>query len=452
MAIKTDRRQFLQRSVQGGLGATLAMSGLASPRKATAASDTVVLGFIGVGGRGTEVLRMFLERPDVDMAYVCDVNSQRRLKAAQAVETATGRKPTAVDDLRRVLDDKHVDGVVVATPDHWHALATVMACQAGKDVYVEKPATQNIWEGRKAVEAARKYQRVVQVGMQNRSSSYGVSAREHVQSGKLGDVHLVRVYNMFLRERFQKMPDAPTPDGMNWEMWLGPAAARPYNPTSYKNWLYFWDFSSGFFDDAVHQLDFARMVIDKKLPTSVHHAGGNLSFKDDVEPPDSTLATFDYGSLNIIVEQTWWTPYMVKTPESVRQSETAYPDWYPFNGMKVEIFGTKGMMILGRHGAGWQLFDQNGQKIGQDKQTHAKIQAAHIGNYVECIRSRKRSNADIEDGHISASLGHMANISYRLGNRKLNYDAATETFGNDREANHYLKRTYREPWVIREQV
>ena len=194
MAIKTDRRQFLQRSVQGGLGATLAMSGLASPRKAAAASDKVVLGFIGVGGRGTEVLRMFLERPDVDMAYVCDVNSPRRLKAAQAVETASGRKPTAVDDLRRVLDDKHVDGVVVATPDHWHALATVMACQAGKDVYVEKPATQNIWEGRKAVEAARKYQRVVQVGMQNRSSSYGVTARERVQSGKLGDIHLARVY------------------------------------------------------------------------------------------------------------------------------------------------------------------------------------------------------------------------------------------------------------------
>jgi predicted dehydrogenase len=452
MTTKTGRRQFLQRGVRGGLGATLAMSGLALPRKITAASDKVVLGFIGVGGRGSFLLSMFLQRPDVEIAYICDVARERRDKAVAAVEATAGDPPKAVEDLRRVLDDRHVDGVVVATPDHWHALATVMACQAGKDVYVEKPATQNIWEGRKAVEAARKYQRVVQVGMQNRSSTYGASARELVKSGKLGDVHLVRVYDMFSRQRFQKAPDGTAPDGFNWDLWLGPAAARPFNPSCRKNWDFFWDFSSGFFDEVVHQLDFARMVIDKPFPNSVLHAGGNLAFKDDVEPPDTTLATYEYDTLTLMVEQTWWTPYMVKTPESVRQSDTAYPDWYPFNGMKVEIFGTKGMMILGRHGAGMQLFDQNGQKIEQEKQTHGKMQAAHIGNYIDCIRTRKRPNADIEDGHISASLGHMANISYRVGNRKLKFDAATETFVNDAEANRYLKRAYREPWVIRDRV
>jgi hypothetical protein len=199
-------------------------------------------------------------------------------------------------------------------------------------------------------------------------------------------------------------------------------------------------------------MDFARMVVDKPFPNSVMHAGGNLAFKDDVEPPDTTLATFEYDTLTFMVEQTWWTPYMVKTPESIRQSETIYPDWYPFNGMKVEIYGAEGMMILGRHGAGMQLFDQHGQKIEQEKQTHAQMQAAHIGNYIDCIRTRKRPNADIEHGHISASLGHMANISYRVGNRKLKFDAATETFVGDAEANRYLKRTYREPWVIREKV
>ena len=143
------------------------------------------------------------------------------------VEAATGREPKAVEDLRRVLDDRQVDGVVVATPDHWHALATVLACQAGKDVYVEKPATQSVWEGRKAVEAARKYNRVVQVGMQNRSSTYGATAREHVRSGKLGDIHLVRVYNMLGRAPLHKGPDTPTPDGLNWDMWLGPARNAP---------------------------------------------------------------------------------------------------------------------------------------------------------------------------------------------------------------------------------
>jgi predicted dehydrogenase len=417
-----------------------------------AASDKVVIGFIGVGGRGSFLLSVFLQRPDVEIAYICDVARERREAGVKMVEAATGRQPKAVEDLRQVLDDRHVDGVVVATPDHWHALATVMACQAGKDVYVEKPATQNIWEGRKAVEAARKYHRVVQVGMQNRSSTYGATAREHVRSGKLGDIHLVRVYNMLGRARLQKGLDTVTPDGLNWDMWLGPAPQRPFNTAYRRNWYYFWDYGSGFFDDAVHQFDFARMVIDKGFPNSVHHAGGNLSFKDDAEPPDTTVATYQYDSLTIVLEQTWWTPYMLKTPEAIRQSETAYPDFYPFNGMKVEIFGTQGMMILGRHGAGWQLFDQNGQKIEQEKQTHGKMQAAHIGNYIECIRTRKQPNADIEHGHISASCGHIANISYRLENRRLNFDAATETFVNDEEANRYLKRTYREPWVIPEQV
>jgi len=341
---------------------------------------------------------------------------------------------------------------VVATPDHWHALATVMACQAGKDVYVEKPATQNIWEGRKAVEAARKYQRVVQVGMQNRSSSYGAAAREYIQSGKLGDVHLVRVYDMLGRPRFQKLANAPTPAGLNWDMWLGPAVLRPYNPSTYKNWLYSFDFSSGFFDEAVHQLDFARMVFGKGLPNSVYHSGGNLSFNDGVETPDTSIATFQYDSMTLIVEQTWWTPYMVKTPDAIRQSETEYPNWYPFNGMKVEIYGTSGMMILGRYGGGYVLYDQDGRKIRQEKQPFAKIQALHFGNFVDCIRTRKRPNADIEDGHISATFGHMANISYRLGNRQLKFDAANECFINDQEADHLLRRSYREPWAIHDLV
>jgi predicted dehydrogenase len=445
---KTDRRQFLQRSVQGGLGATLAMSSLASPRKAAAASDKVRLGFIGLGGRGTFVLNLFLQRPDVEVAYVCDVFGEHRARASKAVESATGRKPKSVDDLRRVLDDPQVDAVYVATPDHWHALATIMACQASKDVYVEKPASQSIWEGRKMVEAARRYNRVVQVGMQNRSSTYAASARARIQSGKLGDIHLVRVNCMIERTRLDEIPDTPTPEGMNWDLWLGPAPKRPYNSKWYKNWLYFWDFSSGLKADTVHQLDLMRAVLGLSYPSSVHSAGGNLAFHDAVEVPDTTVATYKYDNLTMAMEEAWWTPYLKKTPEPVRQSETVFPDWYPFNGTKVEIYGTKGMMLLGRHGGGWQIYDQDGQKVDQDKETHAKVQAAHVGNFVDCIRSRKRPNADIEEGHISATLCHMTNISTRLGNRVLNFDATTESFINDQEANRYLKRSYREPWVV----
>jgi predicted dehydrogenase len=303
------------------------------------------------------------------------------------------------------------------------------------------------------VEAARKYNRVVQVGTQNRSSSYGRSARALIQSGKLGDIHLVRVFNMFSRPRFERTSAAPTPEGMNWDIWLGPAPDRPYTPLWFKDWLYFWDFSGGLTEgDAVHQLDLARMVIGKEFPRSVYHAGGNLSLKDGAEVPDTSLVTYEYDGLTLVLEQTWWAPYMKKTPESIRQSEVLFPQWFPFNDSVIQIYGTNAMMLLGRHGGGWQLFDLDGQKVGRDKQTHQKMQEAHVGNFVECARSRNRPNADIEIGFISTAMCHLANISYRVGNRKLEFNADTGTFVNDREADRYLKRSYREPWVVPEKV
>jgi predicted dehydrogenase len=451
--MKTNRRRFLERTVQGGIGATVAMSGLAPAAKPVAASDKVVIGIIGMGGRGTEVCKIYARRPDVEVAYVCDVHPGRCERGAQTVEKVTGKRPKMVSDFRTILDDHSVDGIYTPTPHHWHGLITILACQAGKDVYVEKPACHNIWEGQKMVEAARKYNRVVQLGTQNRSSSYGKSARELIKSGQLGDLHLVRVFNMFDRSRFVKPPDAPPPEGMNWDMWLGPAPQRPYNDAWFKDWVYFWDFSGGLVeDDAIHQLDLARMVFDRGYPKSVHHAGGNLSFHDDAEVPDQSMVTYEYDGMTLLLEQSWWAPYMKKTPEFIRENESLYPDWFPFNGTLVQLCGTKGMMLLGRHGGGWQLFDKDGQKIAQDKQTHIKMQEAHVENYVECIRSRKRPNADIEIGFVSSAICHLANISYRVGNRKLEFDASTGTFINDPEANRYLKRVYRDPWVVPEKV
>jgi predicted dehydrogenase len=451
--MKTNRREFLERSVQGTIGATLTMSRLGGTPAIAAASDKVVIGVIGSGERGVFLTGLFAQRPDVEVAYVCDVHPGRREDGVKAVEEVTGKKPKAVGDFRTLLDDRRVDAVVNATPHHWHALATILACQAGKDVYVEKPACHNIWEGRKMVEAARKYNRVVQLGTQNRSSSYGKSARELIQSGKLGDLHLVRVFNMFCRAPVKRAPNTPLPEGMNWDIWLGPAPQRPFSKTWFEDWVYFWDFSSGLIgDDAVHQLDLARMVIGREYPKSVHHAGGNLSFHDDAEVPDTSLVTYEYDGLIFVLEQTWWAPYMKKTPESIRQSEVLFPEWFPFNDSVIQIYGAKGMMLLGRQGGGWQLFDVDGKKIAQDKQTHQKMQEAHVGNFVECIRSRNRPNADIEVGFVSTAICHLANISYRLGNRKLEFDAKTGTFVNDQEADRYLKRSYREPWAVPEQV
>ena len=224
----------MERSVQGGVAAALGVAGIGTAVKAAASSDQVVVGVMGVGGRGTFLTQEFASRPDVEIAYVCDVDRRKFPKAVKVVEDAKGKTPKTVGDFRRMLEDKSVDAIVCATPDHWHGLATVMACQAGKDIYVEKPASHDIWEGQKMVEAARKYKRVVQVGMQNRSSSYGRAARELIQSGKLGSVHLVRVYNMLNRTPVERTPDTAPPEGFDWDMWLGPGPLRLYNPMYFR--------------------------------------------------------------------------------------------------------------------------------------------------------------------------------------------------------------------------
>ena len=445
------RRGFLDRSIKGGLGAALEVATMRTPLKAVAPSDKVVVGIMGVGIRGAFLTQLFAQRPDVEIAYVCDVDDKKAELAAKAVQEKKGKAPAAVGSFEHILEDSDVDALVCATPDHWHSLATVLACQVGKDVYVESPASHNIWEGRKMVEAARKYNRVVQVGMQDRSSSYSATARQLIQSGRLGTIHLVSIYNMMTRGPLENAPDSLPPAGFDWAMWLGPAATRPYNPKYFQR--VYWDFSGGnITEEGVHQLDLARWVMGASYPKSVHHAGGKFFFKDSAEIPDTSLVTYTYDDLTLIFQQAWWTPYMSKLPDNVRESTTKFPDWYPFAGTRTEIYGSEGMMILGRDGGGWQQFDRKGRKVASDKQTFAAMQVAHLDNFISCIRSRKRPSADVEDGHISAALCHMANISYRVGDRKLVIDSGNETFGGDNEANHYLRRTYREPWVIPENV
>jgi len=446
-----NRRSFLDQGIKGGLAVAMGAAGIRAVPRPVPPSDKVVIGVMGVGGRGTALTGFFADRPDVEIAYVCDVYTKRWAGAVKVVEEKKGKTPHPVGDFRRILEDKNVDAMVCATPDHWHCLASILACQAGKDIYVEKPASHSIWEGRKMVQAARQYRRVVQLGMQNRSASYCASAREAVRSGKLGSVHLVRVYNMLNRDPVVKVPDSAPPEGFDWDMWLGPGPLRPYNPKYFQR--VFWDFNGGLMtDDGVHQMDLARAVIGVRFPKTAHHSGGKLFFQDIAETPDTSIVTYEYDGLQLVFEETAWTPYMGKIPPNVRESTTQFPDWYPFIGTRIEIHGRDGMMILGRHGGGWQLFDRDRQKLATDKQPFAAVQAAHVGNFIECIRDRKTPNADAEEGHVSAAICHMANISYRLGNRKLSFDSVQEHFGDDREANQYLKRTYRAPWVVPEKV
>lgn len=444
---RISRRRFLKNSVRGVMGAYAGTLALGATRSLSAASanEKIIFGLIGCGGRGSSLLRTFSERREVEFAYLCDVDARRGGGLVRGVKSRQGRAPKRVSNLRRVLEDKDVDAVIVATPDHWHGLATVQACQAEKDVYVEKPPSHNIWEGRKIVEAARRYKRVVQCGTQNRSAPYVHKALEYIKGGKLGKIPFCKVFNLKSGGPFHMQPDSKQPDEIDWDTWLGPTPKRPYNARiQHGGWHAYWDFSGGdMADDGIHQLDIARWLVGKDYPKGVHCSGGNLAFDDDREVPDTQAVTYDFDGLVMTFELTQWAPYMSKTPGSIRGSDS-FPYW-PQNATRVEFYGTKELMIIGRHGGGWQVFTGGGKVIAQEYGRAGD--APHRDNFLACIRSRKLPSADIEEGHRSAILVHLGNICCRLGGRKLAFDGKTERFVGDEEANRLLKRTYRKPFV-----
>ncbi|HIE51298.1 MAG TPA: twin-arginine translocation signal domain-containing protein [Armatimonadetes bacterium] len=441
-----NRRQFLKTS----LGAAVAAGTAPFAPGTLGANEKFVVGVMGVGGRGRHLAGELARRPEVEIAYVCDVDSRLFSKILPTVERLQGKRPQTTMDFRRILDDRDVDVLFIATPDHWHALPTILACQAGKDVYVEKPIAHNVWEGRKMVEAARKYKRIVQVGTQNRSAPYVQAAVEYLRSGKLGEVHLVRVLNMKKRPSIGHKKDEPVPPGVDYDMWLGPAPKRPFNPNRFHYaWHWFWDYSGGdIVNDGVHQMDIARWLIGRRYPQSIYATGGKFFFDDDQETPDTQHVLYDYDRLTMTFELTLWTPYLKKTPWDFRNTDQ-FPHWL-FNATRIEVYGTKGLMIMGRHGGGWQVFGPEGKEMAA--QPGRRPLNHHLDNFFACLKSRQRPNADLEEGHLSTLLCHLGNISYRLGGRKLVFDAQTETFLNDEEANRLLKRTYREPYVVPDKV
>lgn len=441
------RRRFVWNSA----GALVALAALPkSPSRAAAAGNKVVIAVMGLGGRGTFLATSFASRDDVEIAYLCDPDTRRFARARAAVEDAQGKQPKMVQDFRRMLEDKRVDAVINATPDHWHVPGGIMACQAGKDVYIEKPMSHNLWEGRKMIEAAQKYKRVVQVGMQSRSAQYLQDAVNHIRSGKLGDVQLVRVFNMMQHFPAKKSTGAPPPipDGFDYEIWCGPAPKLPYDPGH--RWLDKWEYSCGAIaGDAVHQLDLARYLIgDKPYPDTVVNTGGINVLTDGREIPDTQLVAYEYGKLTLLFESALWTPYMTKTA-TARRDKGDIPNW-PLNATRIEVLGTKGMMFYGRHGDGWQVCNEKG--VMAPAVPGRQADREHQTNFLDCVRTRKQPMANAEQGHYSAILCHMANISYRVGNKKLSFDPKTETFKDAPEANKFLKRTYRAPWGLSDTV
>ena len=452
---KMTRRGFVGASVTGaaGLAAQPAVPAALQPVKPGSANQRVLLALIGAGGRGMDVIRQMVRLPDVAVKFVCDAEQARGKAAAGELATIQGSAPQYVLDMRRALDDRDVHAVVVATPEHWHALATIWACRAGKDVYVEKNISLSIWEGRKMIEAARKHRRIVQAGFQNRSAPYGFSARDYIEKGGLGRVLYVNVFGMLPTTYggypLKKEPDGPAPAGLDWDRWLGPARLRPYNRDVHRNWYGYWDFSGGNASDAIHTLDLARMALgDPPHPKLIQCVGGRLQFDDGGEMPDVQIISYQFDKLVMSFLNTGFTPYQSKSPAEVRFGKK-FPFW-PQNADRIEIFGTKRMMYLGRHGAGWQVFEADGKLVAEHKGYHPD--KWHLPNFIDCVRSRKRPNGDVEQGHLSASLEHLANVAYRSCNQRLVFDAATETFQDNDAANRFLKPHYRGEYRVPEEV
>jgi predicted dehydrogenase len=442
------RRDFLKHTVAAAAVASSAGISI----NARGANDKIVVGIMGIRGRGSYLGPEFAKQNNVEVKYLADIDSTLFDSRSKAIAGITGNTPECVQDFRRMLDDPEVDAIVMATPDHWHALGTILACQAGKHVFVEKPTSHSIWESRKMIEAARKYKKIVQVGAQNRSAEYCHQAFDYVHSADFGDIHFVRVLNSKFRGPIGKKDDQPAPPpGIDYDMWLGPAPMRPFNGNRFHYaWHWFWDYSGGdIINDGIHQIDIARWMIDKPYPKQVSSAGGIHFYDDDQETPDTHTVNWEYDGLTMAFEQVLWAPYMKKTPMEIRDDDIL-PVW-PFSGTRIEIYGTKQFLFLGRHGGGLEAYDGDGKSLRIQHGGFSGSNLGHIDNFLDCIRSGDLPNGDIEKLHLSTLLSHYGNIAYRVG-RRLEIDPATEGFVNDPEANALVKREYRSPWVVPEEV
>jgi predicted dehydrogenase len=420
-----DRRRFLQSSA----ASVAALSAVTAAGAADKPNEKIVLAVLGVNGRGCGLLSGFSSFDNVEIAAICDPDDNVVAKAIKSVHSKQKRTPKHVKDLRKVFEDRDINAVAIATPDHWHALATIWACQAGKHVYVEKPISHNLVEGRRMVEAARKYDRIVQVGTQRRSGAHYLSAAEFVRSGKLGKIPFVRTWIAGNRPSIGHKADAPVPAGVDYDLWLGPAAERAFNLNRFHyKWHWNWDYGTGELgNNGIHMLDVARMVVGLDAPQTISCGGGKLYYDDDRQTPDTQIAVYDFPGTTVVWEHRIWSKTGVEG-----------------EGSGVILYGEKGTLVFDRKG--WHVHDGV-----QASDKASAIEKPHLSNFLDCVRAHKRPNADIEEGHKSTRLCHLGNIAYRTG-RRLTFDAATETFRADAAANRLLGRAYRTPFVVPEKV
>jgi predicted dehydrogenase len=425
-----NRRQFLGSSAKNAAGVAAGMVALAGATAVAGSKSSpgerVRVATIGVRNQGKTLTAHLAGLPDVDVVALCDVDESLRPAATSAATDAHGKAPRWESDFRRILDDRTIDAVVIATPDHWHAPMTILACQAGKDVYVEKPVSHNVREGQQMVAAARRSGRVVQSGLQQRSGTHFQSAVDFVRSGKLGAVHLAKAWTVHRRKPIGRKRDSVPPDGVDYDLWLGPAPLRAFNANRFHyNWHWFWDYGTGELGNwGTHMLDVARWGLGVGLPTRISASGGRFHFDDDQETPDTLVVQYAYPRATIVWEHRLWSTHGVEG----RSAAAAF-------------YGEAGTLVVDR--GGWKVYDL-AETIASDS---SEQPIAHLRNFIDCIKSRSRPAADIETGHVSSALCHLGNIAYRVG-REVTFYPEVATFGTDREASLLLSREYRSPWDL----
>lgn len=430
----TNRRNFMKQSSLGIAGAaTLSLAG--SSVHAARANSQVRVGLIGCGGRGSSVAEEFNKQSGVNVTHACDVHSGRLAQTARRLNIPAGH---AVRDMRRLFDDPNVDAVYIATPDHWHAPAAILACEAGKHVYVEKPCSHNVCEGRMLVVAARRNNRIVQHGTQVRSTPMFIEAIGLLREGIIGDVLVCKAWNVQKRKNIgHQQPTAPPPD-LDYDTWVGPATMDAYQENCVEGWHWRYSYGTGGIgNDGIHDVDYARWGLGVEThPTTIHAAGGKFFFDDDQQFPDTHQVTFEYpgdgktGSQRLFIyEQRLWS--------------TNFPSVYNCDS-GVEYYGTRGRMFLSRRGK-IQVLDERNRLRKTDIKTMSQDTDAHIADFIDAIRNNRRPTGDIEIGHLTASLCHLGNLAARLG-RSLKFDPQSEQVVGDEEANRLVGREYRDHW------
>ena len=428
-----------------------------SAQRVFGANERVRMGLIGCGGRGMFDAKLMRDAPDVEFVAVCDLYPPR---LAEAREWA-GSSAKAYNDFRRLLEQRDVDAVLIATPDHWHAIPTVLACQAGKDVYVEKPLSHNVREGRAMIEAARRHNRIVQVGTQQRSAPHYAEVARIIQSGELGRVHFVRIWNYvnMYPDGIGRAPDSTSPEGVDWDMYLGPAPYVPFNKNRFVGtFRWFWDYGGGLVTDfGIHRFDSMHQIMNVDAPMTVSASGGRYGLTDGAETPDVVQVTYEYPGFVLSYEASMLNAHGAggRTPGK-KYYQARGADDRPHGEA---YHGTNGTLIVDR--LGFEIYPElnnvsgpgaagreqpaEGFRMRPKEVSAGDATAQHTQHFIECVRSRKKPAANVEVGHRSSIVSHLGNIAFRTGH-KIRWDAAKEQILDDVEAYRLLGRQARKPW------